>query len=193
VRKTKERPEQLAVVLLVAIDDAAVRQDDLRLEQVVAGQAMLPAEDPEPAPEGEAGDADGGTAAGGDGPAVLGQRVIEVAEPHARADGRHLARERHRAHGCHVQDDPVGRGVTGDRVPAAADRRRQAQLARNGERGGDVRGGRAADDGLRAHVLEARHHGLAHRLVVGRTRQDDVAGDRSLQRVPVSRCGCHGA
>jgi hypothetical protein len=186
---TAQRPEQLPVVVLVAVDDATVGQDDLRPEQVVAGQAVLAAEDPEPAAEGEAGDPDRGTAAGGDGQAMGGQRVVEVAEPHAGTDGRHLARDRHRAHGRDVQDDPVGRGPAGDRVPAAPDRRPQAQRARDGEGRGDVHGGHAADNGRRPQVLEARHHRLAHRLVVGRAWQDDVAIDRPLQRTPVSGHG----
>jgi hypothetical protein len=103
-----QRPEQLPVVVLVAFDDAPVRQDDLHPEQAVAGQAVLPAEDPQPAAEREAGDPDGGTAAGGDGQAMLGQGVVELAEPHAGTDGRHVARDRHRAHGRDVEDDPVG-------------------------------------------------------------------------------------
>jgi hypothetical protein len=156
---------------------------------VVAGQAVLAAEDPEPAAEGEAGDPDGGTAAGGDGQAMGGQRIVEVAEPHAGADGCNLARERHRAHGREVEDDPLGRGPAGDRVPAAADRRRQAEPARDGKGRGDVCGGRASHDGRRSQVLEARHHGFAHPLVVGRAWQDDVAIDRPLQRTPVSGHG----
>jgi hypothetical protein len=41
-------PEQLPIVLLVTVDDATVGQDDLRPEQVVAGQAVLAAKDPQP-------------------------------------------------------------------------------------------------------------------------------------------------
>jgi hypothetical protein len=45
-----QRPEQLPIVLLVTVDDATVRQDDPRSEQMVAGQAVLAAEDPQPPP-----------------------------------------------------------------------------------------------------------------------------------------------
>jgi hypothetical protein len=102
------------------------RQDDLCRAKVHAGQAVLPAKDPQPAAEGEAGDPDGGTAAGGDSQAVLGELVVEVAEPHAGTYGRHLLRDRNRAHRCDVEDNSVGRGSAGNRVPAAPDRRRQA-------------------------------------------------------------------
>jgi hypothetical protein len=50
--------EQRLVMMRVAFDDATVRQDDLRPEQVVAGQAVLPAKDPEPTAEREAGNSD---------------------------------------------------------------------------------------------------------------------------------------
>ena len=176
-------------MVLVAFDDATVRQDDLCPEQVVAGQAVLPAKDSQPAAEGEPGNPDGGTAAGGNGQATLGQLVVEVAEPHAGTYGRHLLRDRNRAHRCDVEDNSVGRGSAGNRVPAAPGRRRQALLARDGKGRSDVRGGRASYDGRWPHVLEARHHGLAYGFVVGRARQDDVAFDRPLQRTPV---GGHG-
>jgi hypothetical protein len=123
---TAQRPKQLPVMVLVAFDNATVRQNDLCPEQVVAGQAVLPAEDPQPAAEGQAGDPDGGTAAGGNGQAMLGQRIVEDAEPHAGTDGRRLLCDRDRVHRCDVEDNPVGRGPAGNRVPAASDRRRQA-------------------------------------------------------------------
>jgi hypothetical protein len=84
-------------MMLVAFDHATVRQYDLRPEQVVAGQAVLPTEDPQPAAEREAGDPDGGTAASGDGPAILAQRIVELAEPHepTRTPASLAGRRRH--------------------------------------------------------------------------------------------------
>jgi hypothetical protein len=70
-----QRPEQLLVMVLVAFDHATVRQDNLRPEHVVAGQAVLPAQDLQPTAEREAGDPDRRTAAGEDGQAMLGQRA----------------------------------------------------------------------------------------------------------------------
>ena len=61
--------------MVVALDDATVRQDYLCSEQVIRGQPVLAAEDPEPTTEGETGDPDGGAAAGGDGEAVPVKRV----------------------------------------------------------------------------------------------------------------------
>ena len=116
---------------------------------------------------------------------MLGQLVVEVAGPHASTYGRHLLRDRNRAHRCDVEDNPVGRGSAGNRVPAAPDRCWQAEAPRDGKGRGDVRGGRASYDGRWPHVLEARHHGLAYGFVVGRARQDDVAFDPPLQRTPV--------
>src|SRR6266542_2264159 len=140
-------------MMLVAFDDATVGQDDLCLEEVVAGQTVLAAENPEPAAEGEAADPDGGAAAGGDGAAMLGQRVVETSEPHTGANRCHAARDRR----------------------------------------GDVRESPAQDDGRWSYVLESRHRGLAHRLVVRRARQDDTTSDRALQGAPINSGGRHGS
>ena len=45
-----QRPEQLLVMVLVAFDHTTVRQDDLRPQQVVAGQAVLLPRIPSPPP-----------------------------------------------------------------------------------------------------------------------------------------------
>ena len=66
-----QRPEQLLVAFLVAVDDAAVGQDDLCAEQLIGREPVRAAEDPEPAAERQARDADGRPAPGGDRQAVL--------------------------------------------------------------------------------------------------------------------------
>ena len=189
---TAQRPEQFLLGVLAGLDDPAVRQDDLCPQQVIAGQAVLAAEDPDPASEREAGDPDGGTAAGGDRPAAGGQRVVEISEPRTGTDRRHVTVYGHRAHRCHVDDDPLGRGVAGDRVPATADRGRLAGPPRKCDRRGDIRCAPAPDDGPRSDVLEARHRWPANRLVGGRARQNDIPRDSALQRLPVSSRVCHG-
>ena len=44
---------------------------------------------------------------------MLGQRVVELPEPHAGTDGSHVAGDCHRAHGSDVQHNPIGRGPAG--------------------------------------------------------------------------------
>lgn len=74
--------------MFAGLDDAAVRQDDFGLEQVVTGQAVLAPENPKPSAERETGDPNGRTAASGDGEAVLLQCVIDISEPRTGTDGR---------------------------------------------------------------------------------------------------------
>ena len=84
------------MTLLVAVDDAAVGEHHLRGDELVAGQTVLAAEDPEPAAEHEPGDPDGRAAAGGDRHAVRLERVIDVAESRPGADRRHPVADRPR-------------------------------------------------------------------------------------------------
>ena len=72
----------------VAVDDAAVGEDDLRGGELVAGEPVPAAEDAEAAAEDEPGDPDGRSAAGGDRDAVRLQRVVDVAQPRPGADRR---------------------------------------------------------------------------------------------------------
>src|SRR5215211_7023809 len=58
------RPEEVGVVVLVALDDTSVGQDHLRSDEVVERQPVHSSEDAEAAAEGEAGDADRWTGAG---------------------------------------------------------------------------------------------------------------------------------
>ena len=83
-----QRPEQVAVPAFVAVDDAAVGEDDLRGGELVAGEPVPAAEDAEAAAEDEPGDPDGRAAAGGDRDAVRLQRVVDVAQPRPGADRR---------------------------------------------------------------------------------------------------------
>lgn len=118
--RAAQRPEQVSVVVLVAREDAAVREDDRRSEEMIGGQAMFAAEDAEPAAEREAGDPDGRSVSGRDRQSILVQSVVHVAEPGPRADGRDAVRDRYRAHRAHVYDDPFGRRAAGEAVSSAA-------------------------------------------------------------------------
>src|SRR4029450_9200345 len=53
-----ERPEQVLVVVLVTLEDAAVGKDELGSEQVRGGDAIPPAEDPKPTAERQTGHPD---------------------------------------------------------------------------------------------------------------------------------------
>jgi hypothetical protein len=50
-----ERPRQVSLVSVIAVDDATVRENDLSSKQVIRGGAVLSPEDPEPSSECQAG------------------------------------------------------------------------------------------------------------------------------------------
>jgi hypothetical protein len=66
-------------VVLVTHHDTAVGEDDLRRHEAVRRHPVGPAEDPEPAPECQAGDAYRRAAAARDGAAVGRERVVDGA------------------------------------------------------------------------------------------------------------------
>jgi hypothetical protein len=68
--RAAQSPEQVRFMVVVAIHDASVREHDLCADEAIAGQPVLAPEQTDPAAQGEAGDADGGTAPGRQGPAV---------------------------------------------------------------------------------------------------------------------------
>jgi hypothetical protein len=61
-----ECPEQVAVPLRVAVGDAPVGEDDLRLKQLIGRESVGAAEDAETSAESQAGDPDGRAGAGCD-------------------------------------------------------------------------------------------------------------------------------
>ena len=172
-----QRPEQVAVPAFVAVDDAAVGEDDLRRGELVAGEPVAAAEDAEAAAEHEPGDPDGRAAAGGDRDAVRLQRVVDVAQPRPGADRRDAS-----------PSETASIGLTSMRIPRVEERpakqwppertaRSQAGAAGEGDRLGDVGGRGAAHDGLRADVMEMPDRRPAYGLVPVRTRDQDVARD----------------
>ena len=83
----------------VGHDRRPVREDDGRLEQVVARQPVLPRGQADAAAEREPGDPHGRAGAGGNGAAVLPEPVVDVDETRAGADDRppRASRARHRS------------------------------------------------------------------------------------------------
>lgn len=146
---TSQRPEQVLIVIPVALDYVTVREDDLRAKQMVTGEAVLPAEYPEPAAECETGDPDRVTGAGRESKAVHLQRVVEPAETYAGADRCHTLHDRHGVHGRHIDDHPFGRRTPRNGVPSTSDCHRQAVPPRKRNRLRNVRRIPAENDRIR--------------------------------------------
>jgi hypothetical protein len=180
-------PEQLLVMVIVDIDDPAVREDDLRPQQVVGRDAVPATEDPEPASQRDAGDAHARTRALGDRQAALLQRIVDLARRGARLDGHDVAGHRHQPHRRDVDDHASRRGPPGEAVAARAGRRGEAVAADERERLAAVLGRFASDDGGRNHVVVPSVEGAGKIVVRVRAGQDDAAGDRRLVRRPIGR------
>ena len=127
-----------------AVDDLAAAQNDARAEHLVAREAVQAPEDADPAAEREARDADGRAAPRGDRAPVRRERVVELAEPHARADGHGVAVDVDRAHRARVDQHACGRRGAGEVVTAAADRERLAEARGRRRRPGAWRTRRSA-------------------------------------------------
>jgi hypothetical protein len=168
-------PQELRVLAVRGAHDPPVPGDELRRQQVVAGQAVLALEPAGPAAQREAGDAGGRDAAAGDGEAVgLGGAVDLRPDRAASAACDATARvDLDVGHVAEVEDDAVvAQRQPGDRMAAGAHRDREAVLAGERERGDDVIDADAARDEPRpppdhrveerAGVLVSRVAGLVH-------------------------------
>ena len=153
--RAPQRPEQVGLLVLVAAHLAPVGQDDLGRAQRVGGQPVEAAEDPEPAAEGEPGDADGRAAPARDRHAVGVERVVDVAEQRARSDRRPPVANRHPVEERDVDQHAVRRRAAGEAVAAAAHRDGQPVGRGELEGGGDVLRSPAGDDRLGLDVSEA--------------------------------------
>ena len=118
-----QAPQQVGVLVRSDLQDIAVGGDDLRADQVVAGEAVARVEPTEPATEGQPGDAGAGHHAERGGEFVTLRRSVELPEqqpgpgvrdPLGRIDG-HVLHAREVEH-----DPPVADGVARDAVAAAA-------------------------------------------------------------------------
>jgi hypothetical protein len=99
-------------------------------------------------------------AAGGDREAVLLKRVVHFSEPGTGANRCHASRDRHRAHGRYVDEEPFRRGAPGEAVAPAPDRRVQPGSPRERDRFGDVFGGSAQHDSSRSGAWNRAMAGL---------------------------------
>ena len=181
-----QRPEQVGLAIRVAGHGAAVGQRHLRGAQGIRGQPVAAAEDPQPAAEGQAGDADVRPAAGRDRDPVRRERVVDVAQPRAGPDHGGALGVLDRVQGRDVEHEPgARRRPAGEAVAAAARRHGQPRGRGERERRGGVALARAADDGLRSHVREVRDRRAARGVVARRVRQDDLAVEGVLQGAPV--------
>ncbi len=98
---TAERPVEIGVLPGVGHDRRSVREDDGRLEQVVAGQPVLPRGQAHAPAEREPSDPHGRTGAGGNRAPVLPEPVVDVDETRTGPDDRptRRSRARHRSAG----------------------------------------------------------------------------------------------
>jgi hypothetical protein len=146
-----------------------VRGDQLRTDQVVAGQGVPAGEPAGPATEREPGDPGSGHHAQGSGQAVPLGRPVEVAEqqPGTGPRGPAVRFDVQLAQRGQVEHQAtVAGGVAGDVVPAAAHRQRQVVPPRVPDTAGDVARVVAAQHGQRPSVDHPVEHG-AGRVVAG--------------------------
>ncbi|GAA1531665.1 hypothetical protein GCM10009827_056790 [Dactylosporangium maewongense] len=177
---------------LVAGDDPAVGEDDLRGAQPVAGEAVQAAEDAEPAAEGQAGDADARAAAGRDRPAGPVERVVHAGEGRPRADADHAVTHRHRVHRRQVDDHAGGGGAAREVVPAAAQDGGQSLLPDERDRRGDGRRRAAPHHREGPHVVEPWVGRPPQRLEPGGPRQRHLVRDPGERRPAGRRRLRHG-
>lgn len=116
-----ESPEQIRLVVGIALDDAAVREDDLRAEEAIAGEPVAAPEQTDATAEREPGDADGGPAAGRQGQPEGVQRCVHAAEASPGPDRRDpVVGHRDVVEAGQVEHDPVRGRPAGEVVPTAA-------------------------------------------------------------------------
>ena len=187
-----ERPEQVAVVVLVAADDPAVGQDDLCSDQAIGGHPVRPPEDPEPAPEREARDPNRGTGARRDREAVFVQRPVHLTERRPRADPRDPSVDRNGPHRGDVDQQTSGRGLPGEAVSPAPRRVFQAVSSNERDGPGDIPRFRTPDDAQRPDLIESSVERPARSLVGLGVGEFDDPGDRTLERLPVGGRTRHG-
>ncbi len=144
-----EAAQELRILALAGVHELAVGSDDVRTDQVVAGEPVAAHQPADPAAEREASDAGRRNEPAGGGEAVHGRLVVEVAPGRAAADVRDARRgvDAHAAHLAEVDHHATVDGrEAGHAVAAAPDGDRQVVRASESDCGNDVRGAVGADD-----------------------------------------------
>ena len=91
---TAQSPEEILMNSFIAVDDATVRQDDLRSNQMIRGHAVHAPENPKAPAQRVTGDPNPRATTRGNGEPVVLQGVVNVAEAPAATDHGHVARDR---------------------------------------------------------------------------------------------------
>jgi hypothetical protein len=105
-RRRRAEPRTDPVHGVVTLDNAAVCQYDLRMNELVRGQPVLATENPEPAAERQSGDPDVWARTCGDREPERLEAVVDVSEQRTCAHRGNAARDRHGAHWAQVDQDP---------------------------------------------------------------------------------------
>ena len=144
-----EAPEQVVVLAFAGGDEPAVGGDDIRREQVVAGQPELGREPTVAATKGETAHTGRRHPAAGGGETEQLGFPVQLAHEHAAVDpsGASLRVDVHPLQTGEIdQDAAVDGAVAGDAVPAAANSERQALLSGVLDRVDDVGGPLRSDN-----------------------------------------------
>ncbi len=149
------------MVARVAGEYATIGQDDLRREQVVAGQAELAIEDADSASKRQTGNAYGWARASGEREALLREHRVDIDEPRTRPyRGDPGARMHfHCVHRGDIYHQAGSRRVASVGVTTGARRERQAEALYEGKAGLNVRerdtgGNRSGQDAVETWVEE---------------------------------------
>ncbi len=173
-----EPPEEPGALALARADELPVGGDDVRADEVVAGEPVLAHQPADAAAEREAADAGRRDEPAGRGETVRLRLVVDVRPDRAAADvgDARVRVDPDVPHRREVDDEAVvGRREPGDAVRAAAHRERQVVAAREADRRDHVGGARTAHDQRRAAFVEHAVPDVAGLLVAGVAGGDHLA------------------
>ncbi len=191
-------PDQVGLPCVIAVDDAAVGEQDLRADELIAGQPVSPAEEADAPAEGEPGDADGGAASGRKRSSGAMKGGVRRCQECTCADRRDAVRvDDDPIEVCEVEQDPVGGGTAGEAVAAPADGERDLVVHHEGERPSDIGDRSTPDDGGRPDVVKRRARRAADQLVAlrvaGQYRSiEGACEDGQVKHVPTLDVGSAG-